>query len=375
MKIGIITMHRVANSGSALQAYALQHVVENMGHEAELIDYIYPNNYHYSLEKYDMNFLKKIVRVVYSRTIERLTWWNFRRFYKNYFKLSGKTYKNAEEIKKNCPQYDVYMSGSDQVWNPKSIGHDTSFMLSFTSSINKMAYSSSFATNRIPDEYLSEYKEALSKYKFISVRENSSCKLVKELTGKDALNVLDPALLMDATEWSNVSKQSTLSINKKYILVYLLGYSFNIFPYATELVNYLQEQTGYEVVILAMSRLKRKGLNRFKSVSVINPENFLYLIEHAEIVVTDSFHATAMSLNFSKKLFSLIKSKNYSDSRVYDLLKLLNAQECAVELGTAFNSLNIGDIDYEAIQKALIHNRNISHQFLETCINSFENNA
>ena len=59
----------------------------------------------YVTEKYDMNFLKKIVRVVYSRTIKRLTWWNFRRFYKNYFKLSGKTYKNAEEIKKNCPQY------------------------------------------------------------------------------------------------------------------------------------------------------------------------------------------------------------------------------------------------------------------------------
>ena len=122
-------MHGVVNCGSALQAYALQHVIQEMGYDAEIIDYVFPNKYHKSFNK--LNSIKGYARAIYGHVLNFWNKKNFRRFYDKFFVLSEKTYRSKEELSTNTPVYDIYVSGSDQVWNHKSIRFDTSFMLSW----------------------------------------------------------------------------------------------------------------------------------------------------------------------------------------------------------------------------------------------------
>ena len=126
-------MHKVLNYGSALQAYALQSVVEKMGFQCEIIDYLYPNAYHLSLRPH-LPVWKRIVLWIIQFLYgfpERKRERKFRSFYRDFFHLSARQYRSKEEIAECPPRYDIYLTGSDQVWNPKYIGSDATFMLSF----------------------------------------------------------------------------------------------------------------------------------------------------------------------------------------------------------------------------------------------------
>ena len=105
--VGIITMHRVLNCGSALQAYALQRIIQDMGFDAELIDYIYPNKYHKSLHK--VIGLRGYARKLYGFILRHWNRLNFRSFYKKFFVLSGKCYSSKEDLILSSPRYDIYV--------------------------------------------------------------------------------------------------------------------------------------------------------------------------------------------------------------------------------------------------------------------------
>lgn len=361
--VGIITMHRVVNCGSALQAYALQRIIRDMGFEAELIDYIYPNKYHKSLHK--VIGIKGYAKEFYGFILRLWNRLNFRSFYKKFFVLSEKCYPSKEDLMLSSPRYDIYVSGSDQVWNPKSIAYDTSFMLSWVKDGKKVAYSGSFATTTIPEEYKETYSAALSKYDSLSVREESSLSILKDLSGKTAEFVLDPALLLDSHRWNDVINDASVEIAEEYILVYILGYSFNAYPYALELINYLEEKYKKQIVVLAMSRTYVPHLHSKKIIHNINPQNFLSLIAKASLVITDSFHATAMSINFQIPFYSLVLEKLSNDNRVYSLLLSLNAEDRAVEKGCDFDKLPPFVMDFSKVNEKLVLQRERSIDYLK----------
>ena len=361
-KVGIITMHKVQNYGSALQAYALQHVIEKMGHNVEIIDYVYPNEYH-------MQFVCKqsALRRLISHTIEIMRGFPrkkkmkaFDEFYKDNLKLSRK-YNSKEELHNDPPKYDVYMTGSDQVWNPKSIHEDTTFMLSFTDSPNKVAYAASFAKSEIPWQYKKLYAAELMKYKHIFVRESRGSELIEDLTGFRPKAVLDPTLLITGDEWREFANNSRITIKSPYILVYVLGYSFNVYPYMYNLIRHFQKQTGMRLIILNMNKQYAHKLYNKTIIDSANVYDFVKLFANASMVVTDSFHGTAFSLNLNVPFYSVVNNLENEDSRISDLLRSVNEHSRIVKKETPLSDILISAEAPNNKELEIVRNRSIKY--------------
>lgn len=332
MKIGIITMHKVLNYGSALQAYALQQKLLLMGYENELIDYEYPpakerKRTISSIIQSCIIFLRNaIVGFPTERKKKR-----FEEFYKCHFILSSLSY-NAKSLKNNPPVYDVYLTGSDQVWNPRFGGTDTNFFLGFAPSNKpKLSYASSFATTKIEGEMATLYSKLLSEYDEISVRELTGVDIVKELTNKNATVCCDPTLLLTADEWESLSNQSVFKLKEKFILVYILNYMIgNVSDDVQKQIDYVQQTLGYKVVYL----VGRKE-DAFRSNSILyktgGPAEFVWLFRNAEFVITTSFHGVVFSLIHNKPLFGVVDKLNKDDSRIQSLLLVAGTEQSCID--------------------------------------------
>lgn len=341
-KIGIITMHKVLNYGSALQAYALQHTIEKLGHNAEIIDYTYPNTYHKQFSP-----KPSVLRRIISSILEILRGFPrkrrakvFAKFYNDKLNLS-RTYNTKEELHNVPPKYDSYLTGSDQVWNPQSIHEDTSYMLSFTDNPNKAAFSASFAKGEIPEQYKQLYATELKKYKRIFVREEKGAELVEELIGKKPEVVLDPTLLLSNDEWREFAKQSSITISKPYILVYVLGYSFNVYPYIYDLIKDIQKRLGMQLVVVNISKRYAQKLSNKRTVYNASVYDFVKLFSEASMVITDSFHGTAFSLNLNIPFYSVVNDIERADSRIIDLLTSVSESSRIIRKGTPITDIEI----------------------------------
>lgn len=368
MKVGIITMHKVINFGSALQAYALQRKITDLGCDAELIDYKYPNEIH--LEKVNAlrHFIKYLVHYVNCAVVGFPNIRQKKRYkmvWKNSFHLSKRLFNSESELKENCPEYDIYMTGSDQVWNSRFTKHDSSFLLEFVPDRKKKcAYSSSFAYDDIPDQYIPLFERNLPRYANISVREESGIKLAKDITGRDVPVVCDPTLLLTKNEWIYFSMGAKKYTKKPYILAYLLAYSFNPFPEVDYIVQEIQRQTGYKVIYLDAGKRDYFKPNS-KVVKDAGPKEFVDLFLNAEFIITTSFHGTVFSINFNKPFYSIIKNGN-PDSRITSILKLTGLQSRGVSADE--KNVNCQSFDYKEPSLKLEQYRNSSLQYLQSCL-------
>ena len=329
MKVGIFTMHKVLNYGSALQAYALQHVVEKLGCYCEIIDYQYP-------PVVKEKKIKRLIFSVFSFFKECLIGFPLKRkqkkfleFYDNFFNLSPNSY-NRNTIRTEYPAYDIYLSGSDQVWNPRFIKDDFNFLLAFVpDGRKKIAYSSSFATSEIPDELKEKYLFYLKRFDKIAVREANSVNLVKQIVGMDADAVCDPVLLMKKEEWDCLATKSNMKEDEPYILAYVLGYMFNPWPQIDDIIKKIQSKLGYRVIYLVGRKedfLKRNS----KLIKDAGPLDFLYLFQNAKFVITTSFHGAAFSALFEVPFYGVVKDKKDNGDRIVNLLESLRLPEAIV---------------------------------------------
>lgn len=327
MKIGIITMHKVLNYGSALQAYALQQKLFALGYDNELIDYQYPKP-----KKTRLTFRSLLfsVWVFFRNAIVGFPTYRkkkkFERFYRDNFILSKDCY-TEDSITSHPPIYDIYVTGSDQVWNPKYTGNDPNFFLAFAPDDKiKISYASSFATRVIPEGKKDYYRKYLSRYDAISVRELTGVQLVRELVGKDATVCCDPTMLLTPKEWDKLASQSKLKIGYNYILVYVLTYMVgDIYPEINKIIDYVQKILGYRVIYLVGRKedLMRPNSRLIKSCG---PADFVYLFKNAEFVITSSFHGAAFSLIYNKPLFGIVNKEMPQDSRIQSLLEVMGAE-------------------------------------------------
>lgn len=367
-RIGIITMHRINNYGSVLQAFALQYIIEKMGFDVQLIDYNYPNIFQYTrgvaLPKNDWK----------AKVIKSMSWlhpynrydYKFQDFRNRYFKLSP-YYKDFDVIHQKAISYDLYITGSDQVWNPKFTKGDTTFLLDFAEkNANKISYASSFSCTQLGKEYEATYSELLAQYQAISVREWGGVELVKRLTGQQAVITVDPTLLLDDNAWKTVvSKRCRYS--KNYILLYVLSYSFNPVPYIYDLALYLSRKLNLQIVVLG----KHPYLSKYKNVESIldaGPLEFLQLIENAVCVVTSSFHGTAFSVNYKKPVYAVVNDKN-DDDRISSFLSDLSLDESIIPMGMALDTIPL-DMHSESSWSILNQKREYSLSYLENAINA-----
>lgn len=384
-KVGILTTYRQPNWGSVLQAYALQKSIDRLGYKTQVIDYIYPNEFHYShgcpkyrkpLVRTCKDFIKFLLRKIglYKGRKGKMELLND--FILKNMNCSKKI-ASKEDLKKNLPHYDIYVSGSDQIWNPNTMYGDMSYMFDFVSSqAVKIAYSSSFSCDSIPDEYQPFYKKYLSQFSAISVRERNGVGLAKKYSGlNDVQLVLDPTFLIDKEEWRKIAANSScLKLPKKYILFYMLAYTYSPVEKMLELLTFVQKK--YACPIVSLNR-KPDGFNGefidITSSNEIGIPEFLYLFDNADIVVTSSFHGTAFSLNFGKPFIALENGKSKADDRLSTIIKTLQVEKNLIDTNTFIGPELSPYFDVDLEQKKLMEERQKSLEYLKKALENDTN--
>lgn len=310
MKIATITYSWAQNWGAVLQAYALVEYLNSMGHDAKLIDYREFDNKLISTVKSIPDGIVDLLTISASK--RRILRYN--EFREKALKLTEKC-NNTAELKKLNKDFDAFVTGSDQVWNV-GFGVCKDFYLEFADSEKKrISYAPSFGVTSIPEEHRKDTIEGINNIQELSVREESGRKIIADLTGREATVVLDPVFLLTQDQWKKVSKPS--GQKEKYIFVY----PTQITPKLKAAVKLLKEKTGLK----AVSPFYIPGC---KTAKDIGPREFIDYIANAEYVVASSFHATAFSLIFNKKL--IVITHNMTGSRTTDLLTRVGMESCII---------------------------------------------
>ena len=320
MKVAVITRHAITNYGSLLQAFATQQVIENLGHECEIIDYIREDEFYAQHEKtllaqkpeWNRNPVMKAIYLALRQPESIISGKKFEAEKSKYLHLT-KRYISPEALLEDKPIADVYMTGSDQVWGPVENGtYDSSYCLSFTDeSDKKIAYAASFGRTEMTENNETFFKKWLSQYRHIGVREDSAVNILSRM-GIDSVQVLDPTLLLDSVFWSKIARPIR---EKKYILVYQLHNDKRVGEYAAQIAK----SFGLPLIRVSTSfhQIGREG--RF--VWCPDIAKFLSYIKNAECMITDSFHGTAFAINFNTPFVEVLPN-NKTGTRNMSILKL-----------------------------------------------------
>lgn len=349
-----------------MQAYSTLRNVESLGFNAELIDYRYPNKLHSHTTLSIKNsikhclgcFAKMLLPGDPYHTLNR-RWDNA---FLNYYKLSQK-YPTRESLFDDPPVYDIYLVGSDQVWNEAFINHDDSFFAAFSPKhAKKIAFGSSFGSLSVSD--IDFYREQLMTFQSIAIRESSGVDLAKRITGRnDIKKVTDPSLMITADEW-----QKMLHAPNKGKKDYIFCYGSNAEEYMLHVAKSIAEKNDLDIY-----RCNGSALDYFnKDVHYIldaGPLEWLGLINNAALIIACSFHGTAFSLQFNKPFLSIFTGKEQTDSRVSNLLDEYNLRQNSLTVGNNnIPSLNsISDIDWKSVNNILSVNRQNSLDTLKKC--------
>ena len=309
--VAVITLHNSPNYGSCLQAYATQRVMEKLGAKSEIIDFYrhdaIPENeteralngqLARKLPVFRIPGVKALARIPVSKMVERRSA-PLNDFRQSALNLTARKYYSAEDLEAEPPVCDVYCTGSDQVWNSKwNGGFERAFYLSFApEGARRIAYASSIGKSSLENWEIPLMRKALSRYSAISVREAEAVDLLDSIGVRGAVSVVDPTLMLNPAEWKTVSDDWTPE--RPYILLYQLNRNPDFDVYAQR----VSKSTGLPVMRIAYGVHEK----RRNETAVICPTvgRFLSLFFGSELVLTDSFHGAAFSVNLGKPFVSI----------------------------------------------------------------------
>lgn len=355
MKIGILTFFESTNYGTVLQAYALQKYLSDCGHEVELVHIsrnVHTASRHFKTRSVSYSFLDRIIIKVRSLSAEKKELKKeerFTAFRRKYLKINPCFYESDAQLEENPPQYELYLSGGDQIWNPYHKVFSTHYMWDFLPEGCVIAsYASSFGVETIDDsEIEGKMRRYLARYRSICVREKSGVRIVESI-GLEASQVLDPVFLL-RDYWKRFVQPP--KNRKKYCLVYALidypkGEDKKIAEYA--------KAHELEVRILPFNR--RNCVNRYISEFDAGPVEFLNLIANAEFIFTNSFHGMAFSILFQKQfclLSAVSEEGNKKRDRLIDLLK-----QCGINNLSSESPIDYDDVN-ERVDTLIRYSKNI----------------
>ena len=280
-----------------------------------------------------------------------------------------KIYGNHKVLKKYTKKYSAVFCGSDQAWLPSNIIHDF-YTLSFAPiGVRRLAYAPSFGVSSIPSDMVKQYRDFLSCFDGISVREYSGASIVKELTGKNVPVVLDPTLLVGRNIWDKI-KDHNLSLKyREYILVYLLGLS----PKHRSFCEFISKKMNRNLVSLPHFIKYNKADEEMSGDKLycVNPCQFLGLIKNAQLIITDSFHCSAFAMQYHRPYISLQRFKSNeagsTNSRLYSLMEMFGMESrIAVDASEqeAIRILN-DSIDFDKFDETLKEKQILSNKYLD----------
>jgi len=362
MKIALITTQNVNNYGAILQAFALQKVLSRYG-DVEVINYA---NRHIGISFDLVRFKptvhgllgmgKDIFRIVPRYKVIK----KFKAFiHKNI--LLTKSFSSEALLRGELGNYDLYVAGSDQIWNPVCISKDSVidliYFLSFApKKSRKISYASSIGGYKFSANEKLQVAGLLEGFNAISVREKDTQILLKDFLNKDVEHVLDPTLLLSKKEWLEAFNVEDKGNKKEG---YILLYTVPKIPLIHDAVSYFAKKTGLKVV--ALDQGLTAGAKVDLHIRDAGPIEFLELFANAAFVITDSFHGTCFSINFELPFITI--SQGVHSNRVESLLSLVGLQDRLVKNEKGFKGLGFV-MDYEKTQQNLLKARSDSLSFL-----------
>lgn len=333
MKIGLITFHNALNYGAALQAFATQTAINNMGHDCVIIDYVNParsaaydmkSQIKQSLKKNDpATALKMTAGTVFMNKRRK----EFEKFYANHTIRTKRRYCRKEELEELNDEFDLFIAGSDQIWNPAHNGGDTAFLLDFVWNKSKTAsYSSSFGLSELPDEYRNAYADSLNAIRYLSAREAGGVQLIEDLTRRRARLVLDPVFLLGKREW-----ESLCAGEKTIEEPFIFEYTNRPGQLEKALDAAGTERNGSRVHKISRHVRPADFIDSKTVVDYsISPERFVANIRDASLVVSASFHCIALSIILEKPFIAVLSGDPGRDSRIENLLEISGLSDRSV---------------------------------------------
>lgn len=367
MKIGIITFQYANNYGALLQAYALRKYLLDLGNEVRIINY--DNSKLYMKNR---SLRKKIITKVWMAISFFLgrnkKYKKFEMFRNNYLMLEKNKITNKNHLYQYIADlnFDVYIVGSDQVWNPYITMNDDIYYLSFSDSKKKIAYAASFGVDDFPYEYKNIFLKCINKFNFISVREKTGKNILNKMGITDISIVLDPVFLLGKNQWSDFAE---IKEYEPYIFCYYMPGDKKCEENIKEIALKLKNKFGYKIINIGRKEYK-KFLNDGIDIVSASPNEFLGYFKNASFIITNSFHGTAFSLIFEKNFYSVVNLSNSGkgklSSRIVDLLESIGLKNNIIDN----DSENIDNIfiDYDEIKFKINMLKEQSKNFLETAL-------
>lgn len=380
MKVGIITIHNSPNYGASLQSYALYRYIANQGVDCEIIDLYRPEQVGYIFsERFDKmeilhpkrklkGLLKKLIlsllgigckgRVLSDES--GLTY-KFEEF-NGQIHLS-KPYRSIDQLYSNPPRYDLYITGSDQVWNPTQPYAIEPYFLTFVQAGQKISYASSIGVGELSAEEKAKFKHWLSSYERISVREREAKILLESFVGRKIEQVPDPTFLLTTDEWKK--EMAEKQIEEDYILCFTLYFKLSFIRYAIRIAK----QSGKKLLIL--SQTQPKPIANYLAVKNAGPREWLSYIAYADMVLTDSFHCTVFSIILrTKNFYSYISPTDKRGGRIIGLLDTYDLKEHLLnpDFTQSFADLKQNVIEWERLENTQDKESVCGREFLKNCL-------
>ncbi len=366
MKICIVTWNKSRNYGTCLQSYALYRYIEKMGYEPYIL-----TKFHAPYKAVCVgHFVRSKVKALWGRMVHTkknsafanqpadAQWGKIIRFSRRFNEMAIRNRRDWNYIRKDIL---AFISGGDQIWNPNYLSRSS--LLDFLygqKDIIKLSYGTSIGVMDIPNQLHSLYRTFWKEYDAIGVREKRAAELIKEISGCHAEVVVDPVFLLSDREWTAFSTHSgqLYDLPKDYMFCYFVDANERYF----ECAGAMKAETGYPIVMIS---LEAEGAGDYV-IEDAGPEDYITLLRNASVILTDSYHAIALSLIFNREFYVI---RRFSDadihsenSRVYEILKEYGLEWRMIEKS------NIGFhkcIDYTSVNVKIRNNVANSKNYLE----------
>lgn len=370
-KVGILTLNGYVNYGNRLQNYALQEVIKKLGFEVETVI----NNTKVSsqiesrankIKKLKERDMKDIFNIVFVKVKEKLSNNNklnqqrieiFKEFSFSYISETNYSISEANMQNDFLKEFDFFVTGSDQVWNPNYRKGSSVEFLTFAPKEKRIAYAPSFGVSNIPNEYIKDYQLWLSEMAHLSVREEAGADIIKDLTNRDATVVLDPTMMLTKEKWLSISKVPSNKPLKQYLLTYFLG---EISKERKKILQDIAKKNDLEIINLAQIKEKKPYLS--------GPSEFINYVNSASVFCTDSFHGSAFSILLDTPfiVFAREGKAPSMNSRIETLLKKFKLESRSIE--NIKTNEQIFDIDYSHTIPILETERKKAFNYLEKAL-------
>ena len=380
MKVGILTILNVNNYGAELQCCALYRKLQQLGYDAEVINYlfgIHPEHV-FDGEKRTVPIpLKQLIKVkllpvaqnmfcMFHQKNKRLRNKRFDEFHAKYNHLTSTVYPSVKSLYEAKFNYDVLCIGSDQVWNyMKGYSLEPFFACFDKNNTKKITYASSIGLSSLSVEAEQVFKKELASFAYISVREQQASEILEKLLNRKIDVVLDPTLILNKQEWIEVAKYD-MCPKEKYLLVYIV--TIKPCDYVLTLARHIAKQRNLKIVRICRDAYPEHSGSDVEEILTAGPSDFVGLFSKAEFVVTNSFHGTVFSINFSKPFYSVIKSHHSTNSRLTSILKKLGLEDRIVPVGSQLPM--ISDIDFSDPSAKLEAERKLSIEYINKALSN-----